>query len=64
MKTPKNTELKMEFNPALEKFEPVPPLRKKTKRDRTSINLKNILILILFLAIASSLFIMGYLLLK
>ena len=56
--------LKMEFNPGLEKYEPELPLRKTARKDKTALNLKDFLILILILAIALSPFIIWYLALK
>ncbi len=48
----------MEFNLALEKFEPALPLRKATKKDKIKLNLKEIIILIIFLVLISMPFIL------
>ena len=55
----------MEFNLALEKFEPALPLKKAGKKDKIKLNLKEIIILIIFLLLISMPFILlGYLLNK
>ncbi len=56
--------LKMEFNPGREKYEPVLPLRKAGRKDKVKLNLKELLILVLILAIALSPFIFWYFALK
>ena len=56
--------LKMEFNPGQEKYEPVLPLRKAGRKDKVKLNLKELLILVLILAIALSPFIFWYFALK
>ena len=35
----------MEFNPGLEKYEPALKLRKATKKDKTKLNLKEIILI-------------------
>ena len=51
--------LEMEFNPGQKKFEPVLPLRKAGKRDKISLNLNEILKMILIITLSLSPFIIG-----